>query len=142
MTDTSDRGDGGADPPDPLTGLPRRGAALTWLGGALAASDDEHQVGVVLLDVDRFSRLNDSLRMTAGDIVLQVLGRRLQSAAARHGGTAARVGGDEFAVVLPSLSGQEEAERVVRALLDSTFSEPVRVVGRPMQLTGTGGIAL
>jgi diguanylate cyclase (GGDEF)-like protein len=94
---------------DSLTGLPNRMLFQQRVSRALAAGiDSEAKVGVMLLDLDRFKEVNDTLGHHNGDLLLQEIGDRLRRIL-RAGDTVARLGGDEFAVLLPDLAGEEAA---------------------------------
>jgi PAS domain S-box-containing protein len=85
---------------DPLTGLPNRALLLDRLGAALARSAREHrEIAVLFCDLDGFKHVNDTAGHAAGDAVLVEAATRL-SAVLRQGDTVARVGGDEFVVVI------------------------------------------
>jgi diguanylate cyclase (GGDEF)-like protein/PAS domain S-box-containing protein len=102
---------------DPLTGLPNRMLALDRLAGALARRRrDEGAVAVVLLDLDHFKLVNDSLGHEAGDALLTALAPRLQDAV-RPSDTVARLGGDEFVVVCEDLDGARAAVHVAERLV-------------------------
>jgi diguanylate cyclase (GGDEF)-like protein len=92
---------------DALTGLPNRLLFQDRIDRALA-SVDEGKVAVLLLDLDRFKEVNDTLGHHNGDLLLQEIGVRLRRIM-RAGDTVARLGGDEFAVLLTSISGEEAA---------------------------------
>ena len=91
---------------DPLTGLPNRTLFLDRLEQALASP--ETPVAVVLLDLDNFKLVNDSLGHSAGDELLMEIAPRLRTAV-RPGDTIARLGGDEFVVLLEGIPGQGAA---------------------------------
>jgi diguanylate cyclase (GGDEF)-like protein/PAS domain S-box-containing protein len=125
---------------DALTGLANRALLTDRLGQALPrALRTRSGVGVVILDLDGFKDVNDSLGHGAGDQVISVSATRLQKAV-RLGDTVARFGGDEFVLLLEELSSErvalEVAERAVALL-----SEPTRVSGRLVQLTASAGVA-
>ena len=102
---------------DPLTGLPNRMLALDRLAGALARRRrDGGTVAVVLLDLDHFKLVNDSLGHEAGDALLTALAPRLQDAV-RPSDTVARLGGDEFVVVCEDLDGARAAVHVAERLV-------------------------
>jgi len=91
---------------DPLTGLPNRRLLMDWLQKALATSARGGRHGALLIiDLDNFKTLNDSLGHDVGDLLLQQIAQRL-GPCVREGDTVARLGGDEFVVVLENLSEQ------------------------------------
>ena len=113
---------------DALTGLPNRAAFAEWLDAAVARADlaDQlHGVAVLYIDLDRFKQINDTLGHRAGDELLQHVARRM-SGALRESDILARMGGDEFALLMPGLGGPEAATSVAHRLLD--------VVRRPYDL--------
>ncbi|EIV92896.1 bifunctional diguanylate cyclase/phosphodiesterase [Frankia sp. QA3] len=126
---------------DGLTGLPNRTALLDRLSRALRRADHDHrQVGVLFVDLDGFKAINDALGHQAGDDLLRTTATRL-SHAVRPGDVAGRLAGDEFAVLCENVDGTADleaiADRVVTAL-----AVPVRLLGRPVTLTGSVGLAL
>jgi diguanylate cyclase (GGDEF)-like protein len=110
---------------DALTGLPNRLLFHQRVEQALSRSARVAQkVGVMLLDLDRFKEVNDTLGHHNGDLLLQEIGERLRRTI-RAGDTVARLGGDEFAVLLPELSGPEAAVAAangIRHALERPFS--------------------
>jgi diguanylate cyclase (GGDEF)-like protein len=103
---------------DALTGLPNRSSLSETLQEALnGAADDRRSVAVMLLDLDDFKSINDTLGHELGDIVIQRVARRLEQAAG-DSGRLARIGGDEFAVLVHGSQAQAEAvaERLLTAL--------------------------
>ena len=87
---------------DALTGLPNRVLLLDRLQQAIAAAQrDGTSLGLLLMDLDRFKEVNDTLGHHAGDLLLQQVGTRLRGAL-RPADTIARLGGDEFAIILPA----------------------------------------
>ncbi|WP_249933239.1 bifunctional diguanylate cyclase/phosphodiesterase [Blastococcus sp. CCUG 61487] len=107
---------------DELTGLPNRRVLLEKADQVLAEATAARPAALLLLDLDGFKEVNDSLGHTAGDELLRQIGPRLQPAL-RPGEVLARLGGDEFAVLLPDISldqAHDRAERL-RALVLRPF---------------------
>ncbi len=126
---------------DPLTDLANRTLFFDRLNQALMSARREgKKVALVILDLDAFKQVNDAFGHAVGDELLKALAVRLR-AGLRATDTAARIGGDEFAWVLPSVAGRQAAERMVRKRLNAlqiTFSN-----GRErMQVRVSAGIAL
>jgi diguanylate cyclase (GGDEF)-like protein len=125
---------------DPLTGLPDRAALERRLDLALReAARDGLGVAVLFLDLDRFKAINDNLGHDIGDQVLLEASRRLHSAC-RSGEEPARIGGDEFVVVLPSLKDPAEAAAVARRVL-AAMQPALRVGHFELLATPSIGIA-
>jgi diguanylate cyclase (GGDEF)-like protein/PAS domain S-box-containing protein len=126
---------------DPLTGLPNRALLLDRLGHALAGAErPDAPIAVILLDLDNFKLVNDSLGHDAGDEILRALAPRLVHAAGA-GDTVARMGGDEFGLVLETLHDEREAVAVaerIAAALETPF-----VVGSGTQrITASTGVVV
>ena len=106
---------------DPVTGLPNRTMFHRRLTGAIAAlsASPRRQLALMVIDLDGFKAVNDTLGHHAGDEVLTEVGRRLR-VSARDGDAVARLGGDEFAVLLPDIADVhaacEVADRLAEAL--------------------------
>jgi diguanylate cyclase (GGDEF)-like protein len=125
---------------DPLTELPSRGLFMDRLVHALAlAGRTGDIVGVLILDVDGFSRLNRALGSEAGDYVLREVARRLADAV-RPSDTVARFGADEFVVLCPAIGSEEEALGIADRLRERV-GDPLPVAGRTITPTVTAGIA-
>jgi diguanylate cyclase (GGDEF)-like protein len=125
---------------DMLTGLPNRTLLQQRTDAAIdSAADRGQQAALLLLDLDRFKEVNDTLGHHHGDLLLEQLAGRLR-AAVRDGDTLARLGGDEFAVMLPG-ADQEHAEAVGARLLGALI-EPMMLDGILVTVDGSIGIAV
>ena len=119
---------------DPITGLPNRSQIA--LSGALALSQakaNDEELAVLMIDVDNFKTLNDSLSYAAGDQLLRVIGERL----ARSVGERAAVGrlsGDEFLVLLSNCAGTNDVAQVARGLM-AAVAEPMVLGDLPFHVT-------
>lgn len=126
---------------DPLTGLANRVLGLDRIGKALdRCRRSGRHVAVLCCGVDRFKVVNDSIGHACGDAVLVELARRLEQAL-RGSDTAARIAGDEFAVVCEDVQDSREAVLVAERML-AAVREPVSVEGRTVVLTMSVGIAV
>jgi diguanylate cyclase (GGDEF)-like protein len=126
---------------DTLTGLPNRRLFIDRLGMALAqARRSGEKLAVLYLDLDRFRVVDDSLGHSAGNQLLRTVGGRLQ-ASVREGDTVARLGADEFVVLVREVEHEEDAARVARKLLEA-LRNPVAVGGRELFVTGSVGASL
>ncbi|MFJ8432532.1 putative bifunctional diguanylate cyclase/phosphodiesterase [Kitasatospora sp. NPDC094019] len=150
---------------DPLTDLPNRQALLLAAQEAIAEHTEGYSVGLILLDLDRFRSLNDTLGHTAGDRLLVHIARRLHRAL-RSGGAAgsatresiddvfaglprhyrghpmvARMGGDEFAVLLPGIGCPDSLEKVAKALI-AELAAPIRLDGLLLVLEASAGVCV
>jgi diguanylate cyclase (GGDEF)-like protein len=122
---------------DHLTGLANRWLLSTRQDDAVAAGDGT--TALLLLDLDHFKEINDTLGHAAGDILLQEVGRRLREFAGdKH--LVARLGGDEFAVLLTGLSCPEAAEPVAEAVL-RLLQAPAEFDGLRLSVEGSIGVA-
>ena len=126
---------------DALTLLPNRTLYHDRLDQAiLIARRNKQSFTLMALDLDRFKQINDSLGHHTGDLVLQEASRRLTSVL-RQSDTVARMGGDEFALLLPTASTLPEATVVAKKLLKA-LSEPLVIDGRSLDIGASIGIAL
>ena len=145
---------------DALTGLPNRRQLIWRVERAIeSARRGGHEVGLLLIDLDRFKVINDTLGHAAGDELLIEVGRRLRSCVRHsdqimegvleglgnrnHRGLEAvgRLGGDEFVALLPEVADERDAERVAQRVLDA-LREPIFVGGQECFVTASVGIAL
>ena len=126
---------------DSLTGLPNRKLFSDRLGIALTqAQRNKKEVGIAMLDLDNFKDVNDSLGHDVGDLLLKATAERL-SAALRKGDTVARMGGDEFALILPDLKGVQDAIQVAQKIVES-FRKPFLIDTHQLVVTTSIGIAV
>ena len=120
---------------DNLTSLPNRVLLRQRLEQAIAS---ERELALLVMDLDRFKEVNDTLGHASGDALLQELGRRLKRAV-RRSDTIARLGGDEFAIVLPGVR-QAEATAVAE-MLQKLVESPFELDGRIVTVGASIGIA-
>ncbi|GII87366.1 GGDEF-domain containing protein [Sphaerisporangium siamense] len=125
---------------DGLTSLPNRKLLILSTEEALAEARDDTRVGLLLLDLDRFKEVNDTLGHPVGDRLLQIVAHRLTHSV-RPGDVVARLGGDEFAVLLPTVR-DAMAAREVAARLRAALTQPVRLEGMTFDMDASVGIAL
>jgi diguanylate cyclase (GGDEF)-like protein len=125
---------------DGLTGLPNRKMLILRTEESLAEARADERVGLLLLDLDRFKEVNDTLGHPVGDRLLQLVAHRLTHSV-RPGDVVARLGGDEFAVLLPSIRDAQAAKEVA-SRLRVALTEPVRLEGMTFDLDASIGIAL
>ncbi len=145
---------------DALTGLPNRRQLIWRAEKALEqARRMQHQMALLLIDLDRFKIINDTLGHSAGDELLMEVGRRLR-ACVRHSDqlmegaleaagarshraleAVGRLGGDEFVALLPEVTADHDAERVAWRILES-LREPIIVSGQECFVTASVGVAI
>jgi diguanylate cyclase (GGDEF)-like protein/PAS domain S-box-containing protein len=123
---------------DPLTGLPNRVLFMDRLGHALSRPGAE--VAVVLLDIDNFKLVNDSLGHSAGDELLMEIAPRLEGAL-RPGDTIARLGGDEFVVLLEQIPNERAAASIAERMV-AAFEFPFELSAGEHFAKASLGIAL
>lgn len=140
---------------DSTTGLPNRDCFRTLLGEALfRAREDRHHTALLIVDLSRFKRINDTLGHATGDKLLRAVGQRLllklrdmawpgrnRSGLANDGGVVSRLGGDEFAVILEELEDAAGAEGVARDLIEAV-SAPFDIDGHEFVVGASVGVAL
>jgi diguanylate cyclase (GGDEF)-like protein/PAS domain S-box-containing protein len=126
---------------DSLTGLPNRFLFRDRLTVALAhARRTNRPVAVMFLDIDSFKLVNDTLGHSLGDELLKALASRLMTAL-REEDTIARMGGDEFTILLSNIKSPDDAALIAQKLLDAV-AQPTRVEGHELFVTTSIGIAL
>jgi diguanylate cyclase (GGDEF)-like protein len=127
---------------DPLTGLPNRSLVLDRAERMLARSAREPDVvaGALYVDVDGFKHVNDSLGHAAGDLLLTVVGERLQSAV-RDQDTVGRLGGDEFIVLVESSTDDVALESLATRMIE-LLREPVELGGASASMSVTVSIGV
>ena len=126
---------------DPLTGLPTRALMMERLNLCLGrARQSGKMLAILFLDLDLFKAINDGFGHGAGDAVFQEVARRL-TLSVRDGDTVARVGGDEFVVLLPDIARAEDAATVAHKLLEA-IAQPFSSGGRRVDLTTSIGVSI
>lgn len=126
---------------DTLTGLANRNLLNNRLQQAIIlAKRDNHQLALLFLDLDNFKQINDSLGHITGDKVLLALGQRITECV-REVDTVARIGGDEYVVLLYAPESDNQVTTIVRRLLDKV-SRKLPMAGRELYIGCSIGIAL
>src|SRR5262245_50504794 len=124
---------------DALTGLANRQALRRALDDALVgAVRRKHRCSLFLLDLDRFKAVNDTLGHPAGDTLLRLVALRLTDEVGDQG-QVGRLGGDEFQIVLPSMSSEAELSKLAQAIIDSV-SRPYTINGNLVSIGTSVGI--
>jgi diguanylate cyclase (GGDEF)-like protein/PAS domain S-box-containing protein len=126
---------------DGLTGLPNRAYVEERARDALRDAAAARHTGVIFLDLDRFTAVNDSVGHGAGDLVLAQAARRLRAVVPAHD-TVARWGSDEFAVLAENAGSVQEVAEIAERLARAVASEPFRVADQQIALTASVGVAL
>ena len=124
---------------DSLTGLPNREVLRRALEDAMVgAVRRKHRCSVFLLDLDRFKAVNDTLGHPAGDTLLRLVSLRLREVIGQAG-QVGRLGGDEFEVVLPTISSKDELSKLAQGIIDS-LSRPYTINGTVVSIGASVGI--
>jgi diguanylate cyclase (GGDEF)-like protein/PAS domain S-box-containing protein len=127
---------------DSLTGLANRYTLRHYLEIELAKARSTHgQLALLLIDLDTFKEINDTLGHAHGDKVLVAVGKRLQ-AVVSDCGLIARLGGDEFAIVVPGYRAAERAWTLCERVAEGLRRESIIIEGRPLSVKGSIGVAL
>lgn len=126
---------------DHLTGLPNRSLLDDRLRQAMLHAQRRHEkVGVFMLDIDYFKRINDSLGHSDGDALLAAIAKRLLSSV-RETDTIIRMGGDEFVIVMPEFKSVEDVSRCGLQIVERA-AEPISIGGREISITVSVGLCI
>ena len=126
---------------DPLTGLPNRRLLSDRLERAIAIANRRNEpVALMILDVDRFKEINDTLGHDRGDTLLVEIAARL-STVVRDADTVARLGGDEFAILAPTIASLLDADRLARRV-HAVFDEPFVIDELALHVDCSVGLAV
>ena len=125
---------------DHLTGLPNRILFEEKLASALGdAREREQRLAVMYIDLDHFKQINDSMSHRIGDLLLRETGNRMRKVLRAHD-TVARIGGDEFNILLTNVDSVEEAGVIAQRVLGA-IRQPVNVEGHKVSISASAGIA-
>jgi diguanylate cyclase (GGDEF)-like protein len=126
---------------DQLTGLPNRTLMQDRLETAILRARRNHQrVAVFMLDIDQFKSINDSLGHSSGDALLVAVGKRLRSSV-RESDTIARMGGDEFVIIMADFQSLEDVERCGLQMVERV-AKPTVVGDREINVTVSVGLCI
>ncbi len=126
---------------DPLTALPNRARLHDRLQAAIVAAQfEDHPMALLLMDLNRFKEINDTLGHHRGDFLLQQVGQRL-SEIVYEPNMVARLGGDEFAVLLPKLTEKEDVHAVAHKIIEA-LAKPMMIEDLPVVVDVGIGIAV
>ncbi|BCG64887.1 MAG: two-component system, chemotaxis family, CheB/CheR fusion protein [Methyloprofundus sp.] len=126
---------------DSLTGLPNRNLFLDRISIALKRAQRENkQLALLMIDLDRFKWINDTLGHKAGDVMLQETARRLQSSV-RDSDTVARLGGDEFIIIVSELQHPSDTEMIANKIF-AAFKAPLQLENHEVFISGSIGITI
>jgi diguanylate cyclase (GGDEF)-like protein len=126
---------------DGLTGLPNRAYIEERTRDVLRDAAVAQRTGVIFLDLDRFTAVNDSVGHGAGDLVLAQAARRLRAVVPVHDAVA-RWGSDEFAVLVENTGNVQDVAEIAERLVGAIAAEPFQVAGQQIALTASVGVAL
>ncbi len=127
---------------DPLTGIGNRSRFYERLEDELRKpARPDRMIAVLLIDLDQFKWINDTMGHSAGDELLQAVAKRLTDEPLPEGSTIARMGGDEFVILMPSIRSEDEAKQYAAGLIER-FNAPFDLQGRAFRMTISMGISL
>lgn len=125
---------------DPLTNLPNRRYFRDQLHYILAAAQHEKSaIAVLMLDLDNFKKVNDTMGHDAGDELLSALSERFKGAISKHD-VVARMGGDEFMMLLRDVSSQEDIQGIAERIL-AVVRQPIRVREYDIEVSASIGVS-
>jgi len=126
---------------DPLTDLPNRTLLSDRLQQALAtAKRDKAHMSILFIDLDKFKPINDALGHHVGDLLLKEAAKRMQDCV-RESDTVARIGGDEFVVLLPVIDAEQDAMLVAEKIRHA-LNRPFVLVGQSLKISSSTGVAV
>ena len=126
---------------DALTGLPNRGLFLDRLGQAVHRAERENScIGVAVLDIDLFNKVNDSLGNAHGDELLRMFAKRIEDTI-RQDDTVCRLGGDEFSIIHPNTGSAETLAQMTQRLF-GVLSKPFELAGQELYFTASVGLTI
>ncbi len=127
---------------DALTNLPNRWYIQDYLQEYLTSSEKNiYELGFILLDLDRFKMINDRLGHDAGDLLLQQVSKRLQLITEKRETFLARFGGDEFILLIPQLTSQEEVLTICEMIIE-VMRAPFEILGQKFNVSASIGVSL
>jgi diguanylate cyclase (GGDEF)-like protein/PAS domain S-box-containing protein len=124
---------------DPLTGLPNRALFTDRLATVIRSADPDSRFGICYLDLDGFKRINDTLGHDIGDRLLTMVAQRLGECATERGHLAARMGGDEFVILVERSTGTDELAALAEAAL-GVLATPVSVGRHRLRVSASIGV--
>jgi diguanylate cyclase (GGDEF)-like protein/PAS domain S-box-containing protein len=126
---------------DGLTHLPNRALFNDRLQQALAAANrNQERMALMFIDLDKFKPVNDTYGHAVGDLLLKEVAQRMQDCL-RESDTAARVGGDEFVILLPTIENEQDADLVGKKILHA-LNRPFELAGHRLNISSSIGLAI